>query len=288
MLSAISRCFFSSNCDVDRVSPVSEGATAGTHNVARYIVKVEGNQAVLLAHGAAQLAEASPSSSGDERERAALSEHFSAQECELAYPHLQGCCCEQKALLIGAAWLGKWQTIQDLLNKGIAPEILNGRDHQGKTALIQAISAYRPEIVKALVHMPGIDVNIADHEGNTPLHYATALGHSDFVKILLENSNINVDATNKNKETPLNVAASDIYADIVEMLLPSRSNTDDAAQLEEQASLIPERVGICQRMIKVFRKKELPSDLIPLITLTALDRDMHSDQSIEEQANMGE
>jgi ankyrin repeat protein len=102
--------------------------------------------------------------------------------------------------------------------------IVNGRDPDGNTALIIAISGDDPNWVAFLLKK-GADVNLAGKGGETPLIAAVRTGFDDAVDWLLGDG-AKIDAANKMGETPLIVAVQSRNARLVKMLLDAGADPD--------------------------------------------------------------
>ena len=90
----------------------------------------------------------------------------------------------------------------------------------GFTPLHCAIKHGRLEIAKALLAMPGIDVNVKEYlNGLTPLHFACYYGFVDCVRALLQIPDIRVDESCSAGFTPLKVALIYGHVDCVRELL---------------------------------------------------------------------
>ena len=67
-----------------------------------------------------------------------------------------------------------------------------------------------PEVVRALLNAPNIDVNAADRDGSTSLMLASARGHLDVVQLLLRCSKVDITKREENGKTALDLAEGEI------------------------------------------------------------------------------
>lgn len=67
----------------------------------------------------------------------------------------------------------------------VAPELINLRDGQQRTALHRAVAEQVPKVVLALSKGKDCDLDVPDASSRTPLQWACALGYDDVTKVLL-------------------------------------------------------------------------------------------------------
>jgi ankyrin repeat protein len=91
----------------------------------------------------------------------------------------------------------------------------------GKSALMPAIYYGHTEALKALLTVPGIDVNevVAGKYNRTPLMWASAINKPKAVETLVAVPGINVNVTNDKGETALMVAARSANTEVLQTLL---------------------------------------------------------------------
>ena len=117
---------------------------------------------------------------------------------------------------------GKFQTLQHLLDLGIAPD---ERDARGRTLLTRVCTQNYPSlhpmpayhVAQALVDS-GAEVNAADPYGHTPLMNAAGSGALD-IATLLVSSGARVDAATEDGHTALMIAAGKGHREIAALLL---------------------------------------------------------------------
>lgn len=83
-----------------------------------------------------------------------------------------------------AALLGEADVVNYLIGKGAD---VNARDEQGRTALMEAVNAYKQDVISALIDA-GADINAGDNRGCTALMRAAYIGYPELVKYLLSKS----------------------------------------------------------------------------------------------------
>lgn len=88
-----------------------------------------------------------------------------------------------------------------------------------QTALYNAISWNKPEVVILLLDHPQIDVNESFKYGSTPLHNAVYHGNPEMVKLLLNHPQIDIEKPHTDGETCLQKALKYNYRDIADLLL---------------------------------------------------------------------
>lgn len=103
----------------------------------------------------------------------------------------------------------------------IAKQLLDRSDQ--KTLLIEAIKCDDSETVKNLLEL-GVSPNVSDEEKNTPLHHAVDRENSEILKLLLDKK-ADFNAKNKNGFTPFMDAIKNNKTDIAKQLL-DRSNKE--------------------------------------------------------------
>jgi ankyrin repeat protein len=112
---------------------------------------------------------------------------------------------------------------QELL-AGNPAGIVNGRDSDGNTALIIAVTREDQNWTAFLLRR-GADVNLAGKGGDTPVIAAARVGFDEAVDWLLGDG-AKVDAANKMGETALIVAVQQRNARLVKMLLDAGADPD--------------------------------------------------------------
>jgi len=98
---------------------------------------------------------------------------------------------------------------------------INWRCQGGWSALDQACSSGRAEVVSLILRHPHVDVNLRNPGRNSPLINATWMGREEIVRLLLDDDRVQADLTSVQGKTALWVAALWGYHDIVRWLIAS-------------------------------------------------------------------
>lgn len=116
--------------------------------------------------------------------------------------------------------------IGKLLGEGAA---IDGRDGEGRTALLVATHANRVAAARALI-VAGADVNAKDAIHDSPYLYAGARGHLDILKLTLAHG-ADLRSTNRFGGTALIPAAERGHVDTVRTLIEAGVNVDHVNRL---------------------------------------------------------
>jgi hypothetical protein len=98
-------------------------------------------------------------------------------------------------------------------------------DNEGYTALHFAASDGHLELVKALIAAPGIDVNQKDKSGRNALHCAASFGYLEIVTVLIANG-ADVNTQGNYGWTALHHASQNSHLDVVEVLIAKGANVN--------------------------------------------------------------
>ncbi|WP_223836633.1 ankyrin repeat domain-containing protein [Paenibacillus oceani] len=121
---------------------------------------------------------------------------------------------EMSKQLIEAAERGETGVVKTLILQGAA---IDARDDRGRTAVMAATHANKPETVKALIGA-GANIHIQDGRQDNPFLYAGAEGLLDILKLTIE-AGADTKRTNRYGGTALIPAAERGHVDIVKELL---------------------------------------------------------------------
>jgi ankyrin repeat protein len=109
------------------------------------------------------------------------------------------------ATFIYASDLGKAISAGDLEKvKAIIatqPGLINEKDNQGWTPLIQALNEEKREIAKTLINI-GADVTIGDNENTQPIHFAAMIGSVEIFE-MIRSKGVAFETKDDNGLTPL-------------------------------------------------------------------------------------
>lgn len=122
--------------------------------------------------------------------------------------------------LVAAAARGNMSVVVQLLAQGAA---VDARDDRGRTAVMAATHADRPDIVQALLQA-GADINLRDHRSDNPFLYAGAQGQLAIVRLAIR-AGADPRLTNRFGGTALIPAAERGHVEVVRELL-TRSKVD--------------------------------------------------------------
>ncbi|MWC28142.1 ankyrin repeat domain-containing protein [Paenibacillus sp. MMS18-CY102] len=116
--------------------------------------------------------------------------------------------------LIAAAERGDTNKLIQLLEAGAK---LNVQDNRGRTAILAATHANKPDIVQILIDA-GADINLQDNIKDNPFLYAGAEGRLDILKLLIE-AGADTTITNRYGGSALIPAAEKGHVENVKVLL---------------------------------------------------------------------
>lgn len=120
---------------------------------------------------------------------------------------------EGRTAMINAGWRGDSAIVDSLLEMGADPDIV---DNEGRTAIMWAAGNGYPNVVEKLAKA-GVELNLKDKEGRTALTSAALNGHTDVVKALISNK-VDLNARDDRGKTALDYALRQNYPDIVQIL----------------------------------------------------------------------
>lgn len=121
---------------------------------------------------------------------------------------------------IRAAEAGDSAAVTQMLKAGVA---INGRDAQGRTAIMAATHANKVEVVRLLIQA-GADINIRDNRLDNPFLYAGVEGLLDILQLAID-AKADPKLTNRFGGTALIPAAERGHVEVVKTLL-TRSKVD--------------------------------------------------------------
>ncbi|KAM0946495.1 putative ankyrin repeat-containing domain, PGG domain, ankyrin repeat-containing domain superfamily [Dioscorea sansibarensis] len=110
-----------------------------------------------------------------------------------------------KTVLHSAARMGHVEVVKTLLSKD--PGLGMRTDKKGQAAIHMAVKGNNVEMIMELLKPdPSLVINLQDNKGNTPLHIATRKGRPEVLRALLSVEGIDVNAVNRTGETALGIA----------------------------------------------------------------------------------
>ena len=120
---------------------------------------------------------------------------------------------EGRTAMINAAWRGDTSIVDNLMEMGADPDIV---DNEGRTAIMWAAGNGYPTVVEKLAKA-GVELNLKDKEGRTALTSASLNGYTDVVKALIANK-ADLNARDDRGKTALDYAIRQNYPDLVQVL----------------------------------------------------------------------
>jgi TusE/DsrC/DsvC family sulfur relay protein len=175
-------------------------------------------------------------------------EHFGVGPEEIGNQD-EGRSAHPPELLNAAAVRGDIAGVKTLLAKGAA---VNGKDSDGRTALMLASAWGRTAVVKALLDVCA-NVNARAMAGQTALIWASLEGHTEIVKMLLDKG-ADVNARDRGRVTALLAAARSGHAEIIEPLLDAGADVN-ASDRAGQTALISASAPGHTEAVKVLLSK---------------------------------
>lgn len=124
---------------------------------------------------------------------------------------------EGKTALINAGWRGDPTMVGSLIEVGADPDVI---DKAGRSAINWASSNGHAEVVQRLIKS-GVEMDVPDDTGRTALIRATINGHADVVKALVAGG-ARIDAKDKSRQSAIDYAKKQGYEDIVRILTQAR------------------------------------------------------------------
>lgn len=120
---------------------------------------------------------------------------------------------EGRTAMINAGWRGDSAIVDSLLEMGADPDIV---DNEGRTAIMWAAGNGYPTVVERLIKA-GVELDLKDKDGRTAVASAALNGHADVVKVLVAGK-ANLDIRDDRGKTALDYALRQNYPDIVQIL----------------------------------------------------------------------
>ncbi|KAF9360908.1 hypothetical protein BGX26_007111 [Mortierella sp. AD094] len=114
------------------------------------------------------------------------------------------------------------ELLEEVLDSDPTTFDVNSTDGLGNTALHYAARQGSTEVLEILLHVEGLNVNIANRlEGDTPLHKAAAYQDPNVALHMVEllvDQGASLDAVNKQRQKPVDKAPSNTHGDVKEFL----------------------------------------------------------------------
>lgn len=120
---------------------------------------------------------------------------------------------EGRTAMINAGWRGDGPMVENLLEVGADPDIV---DNEGRTAIMWAAGNGYPGVAERLIKA-GVELDLKDKDGRTAVASAALNGHTDVVKALVV-AKANLDIRDDRGKTALDYALRQNYPDIVQIL----------------------------------------------------------------------
>lgn len=120
---------------------------------------------------------------------------------------------EGRTAMINAGWRGDGAMVESLLEVGADPDIV---DNEGRTSIMWAAGNGYPNVVERLIKA-GVELYLKDKDGRTAITSAALNGHTDVVKALVA-AKAKLDVRDDRGKTALDYALRQNYPDIVQIL----------------------------------------------------------------------
>ncbi|MCX7355142.1 MAG: ankyrin repeat domain-containing protein [Alphaproteobacteria bacterium] len=120
---------------------------------------------------------------------------------------------EGRTAMINAGWRGDGAMVESLLEVGADPDIV---DNEGRTSIMWAAGNGYPNVVERLIKA-GVELDLKDKTGRTAVTSAALNGHTDVVKALVT-AKAKLDVRDDRGKTALDYALRQNYPDIVQIL----------------------------------------------------------------------
>ncbi|MHB1220043.1 MAG: ankyrin repeat domain-containing protein [Alphaproteobacteria bacterium] len=120
---------------------------------------------------------------------------------------------EGRTAMINAGWRGDSAIVDSLLEMGADPDIV---DNEGRTAIMWAAGNGYPAAVERLIKA-GVELDLKDKDGRTAITSAALNGHAEVVKALVAGK-ANLDIRDDRGKTALDYALRQNYPDVVQIL----------------------------------------------------------------------
>ncbi|XP_004078120.2 NF-kappa-B inhibitor delta [Oryzias latipes] len=115
---------------------------------------------------------------------------------------------------------------------------LDAKEHNGKTALLVAVTANQPEIVQDLLSL-GAEINASNNKGQTALHLAAHYGFPGVLQAILSSRpSVNLEARNFEGMSPLHCAAISHSVTIKALSSTSQADVSLQAKATEKLSCV--------------------------------------------------
>ncbi len=176
---------------------------------------------------------------------------------------------EKETLLHAAAFYGHMHVLKELLDKPACKNLIEARDHDGKTPLQKAVwGTPKPNIINLLI-AHGAILNTKNNYNYTPLHWAAKHGHIKSAQILLNRADL-TEALNANNHLPFDLAVRFGQDDFIHFFLGTKTRLQvgkpPSADIEgfyskclleaKKQNLVEEQILYLQKLSDLYIEKE--------------------------------
>lgn len=117
---------------------------------------------------------------------------------------------------------GKWETVSTLIKLNVDP---NATDRFGRTAFLLAAEYGHFNVLECL-RCHGADTSCRDYEGNAAIHEAARSGYTGILEYLVQKLGADINAANQKGQTPLHLSVLHRKIDTIQAILRLNGNVN--------------------------------------------------------------